>query len=229
MSNTNKRKYERNVGDNIRKEARGDLQYKYADRKVLIGEVIDHLRYMGGMGQHDEQMVDDQILSTIKTEYGAEVHKELSELVVSPYGLTEVMSTAELSGIIGQFPLEANYTNIEEYNNRIKEYNTDQISLKQAWIKEKKIYKDRVEKAIGHILKYHVSIELWKSVKVDQPILCKQVESSTKMAMFKTRLRKAVDIANGTHDVLGNLDEEDADRLLNCAKEIITLEKLDTK
>ena len=38
-----------------------------------------------------------------------------------------------------------------------------------------------------------------------------------------------VDIANGSHDVLGNLDEDDADQLLNCAKEIITLEKLDTK
>jgi len=30
-----------------------------------------------------------------------------------------------------------------------------------------------------------------------------------------------IDIASGSHDVLGNLDEDDADQLLNCAKEII--------
>jgi hypothetical protein len=32
-----------------------------------------------------------------------------------------------------------------------------------------------------------------------------------------------IDIANGSHDVLGNLDEDDADQLLNCAKEIINV------
>ena len=32
-----------------------------------------------------------------------------------------------------------------------------------------------------------------------------------------------IDIANGSHDVLGNLDEDDAEQLLNCAKEIINV------
>ena len=82
---SNKRKYERNVGENMRKEARNYFQYNYGDRKVLIGEVIDlekmdkedsiHLRYMRGMSQHDEQLVYEQILSTLKIDYGAEVHK----------------------------------------------------------------------------------------------------------------------------------------------------------
>ena len=207
---SNKRKYVRNVGENMRKEARNDFQYNYSDRKVLIGEVIDlekmdkedsvHLRYTRGMSQHEEQLVDEQILSTIKIDYGAEVHKELSEGMVSPYGVSEVMSSAEVRGIIGPFPLQENYTNIEEYNNRIKEYTTDQISLKQVWLKEKREYKDRVEKAIGHILKYHVSSELLKSIKLDQPILYKECESSTNMVVFKQRLKKAIDIANGNHE-----------------------------
>ena len=183
MSNDNKRKYERNVGENMRKEARNDLQYNYGDRKVLIGDIIDlekmdkedsiHLRYMRGMSQHEEQLVDEQILSTIKIDYDAEVHKELLEGMISPNGVSEVMSSAQVRGIIGIFPLRANFDNTEEYESRIKEYTTDQISLKQVWLKEKKEYKDRVEKAIGHILKYHVSAELWKSIKFDQPILYK--------------------------------------------------------
>ena len=208
---SNKRKYERNVGENLRKEARRDFQYNYADRKVLIGDVIDlekmdkedsvHLRYMRGMSQHDEQLVDEQILSIIKIDYGAEIHKELSEGMLSQYGVSEVMSSAAVKGIIGEFPVQGNYTNAEEYTNRIKEYTTDQISLKQEWIKERKIYKDRVEKAIGYILKYHVSSELWKSIKFDQPILYRECETSNNMVAFKQRLKKAIDIANGNHEV----------------------------
>ena len=208
---SNKRKHERNVGENMRKEARKDFQYNYGDRKVLIGEVIDlekmdkedsiHLRYMRGMSQHDEQLVYEQILSTLKMDYGAEVHKEFSENMISAYGVSSVMSTAQITGIIGEFPLRDNFPTTEEYENRIRVYTTNQISLSQEWIKERREYKDKVEKAIGHILKNHVSAELWKSIKFDQPVLYKECESSTNMVVFKQRLKKAIDIANGNHEV----------------------------
>ena len=143
MSNNNKGKLERNVGENMRKEARNDFQYIYGDRKVLIGEVIDlekmdkedsiHLYYMRGMTQYEEQLVEEQILSIIKIEYGAEVHKESSTMMVSPYGLSEFMERPQVISIIGTFPLQENYANVEEYTNRIKEYTTDQISLRQEY------------------------------------------------------------------------------------------------
>ena len=46
-----------------------------------------------------------------------------------------------------------------------------------------------------------MSADLWKSIKFDQPILYKECESSTNMVVFKQRLKKAIDIANGNHEV----------------------------
>ena len=202
---------ERTVGAKIKRDTHNGLVYNKHHRKVLVGEVYDNtamdlenstkLKYLRGMNTDDELKVDEQILAQIKILYAGDVYTELLTMEKSPYALTMVMPEQAIEAEIGPLPDADDYEFEDQMAKDVSSWVTRKQGVEKQWISDRAAYKKDMTKAIGYITLNHISTELYASIKKDQPLSYREIETAKNLVDFVKHFKAAIHVELKTHQV----------------------------